>query len=247
MTYHVVMPGFAPARIIHQGLSNIHATWSNAPKTFWLIDAHYPINRSKNVAEIHRLAQHFGLIVLDPGRDLGLHGNLNFWMDQVKPEAGDVMIGVDPDSNPITPGWDQALLETLSQNKEFGAVSLFNPKSEKEFGRPPWVSGRGCSHRALIAPQPMTCTVTAFDLDLIRAMGGFRQPKHYWGGFEKDLWARMALFRRRWGFLKDFKDLHDLNEVADPEYTEWKFAHFYMGYKLSFESYLSERSPEKLL
>lgn len=233
--------GFAPARVLRHGLSRFYDTCDKyLPKTHYFLDQHYPMNREINRIEYQQLCKEYGLVYLDGGFDRGLHEGFNWLMSQAAPQAGDVVIGYDPDSGPIQSGWDRALVDTVRAG--YSIVSLMDPRARIELAERGFFAGFTPQGRLVWEPRSPCCAgVTAFSGEFIQRVGPFKEENPFYGGLEIFLWDRQG---RRWGYLPEFDEECSGRNLADPEYTAWKWEHaHFKSFKGSFQEFLRAGCP----
>ncbi len=228
MKVHVLTLGHAPARTIRAGLARFYETHHpQLPITHWLVDHHYPLRHAETRLAIDSAALAYGAVVLDPGRNLGLHGGANWAFTQMGIKSGDILIMYDPDSYPLQFGWDAALMTAITQGGlSVACLSLIEATRHE-------LDTRGFTRRQvgpleIDEPKvPCMMSVTALQWDFIAAAGGFQEPNACYGGLEGFLWSKLA--GRRWGYLTGYQEDQRVHRDQDPEYRAWKVAHAHTG------------------
>lgn len=213
-----------------------------------IVDNHYPVDKTYNRAAIAMLAARYDCLLVDSGKDLGLHRGLNNALTHLPIKDGDYLVGCDPDDRP-TPGFAKALTDVLTADPSI-AVACCN------FGVIEWRAGQGvfagregtvAGHRVWRHPGLEMWNVAAFRWDSVREMGGFHQPNAYYGGFEgrfAEHWTRKG---QHLAYLPDVRsdspqtDRGD-ERFFDQEYMTWKQEHL-AGFTGSFEEWLGAKAP----
>lgn len=242
MAVFAVTIGFMPARIIERSLRAYAATRNGSlAYRHVLVDAHYPIDKERNRAEIRRVCADLGVEVLDPGRNLGLHGNFNWALQQLAPTDGDVVIGYDGDSMPITPGWDMALVRAIlgSRDRQVVWASLMNPRSEVD------LLDRGFDRsladgfiELYLTRTAVMNSVCAWSVGWLRSVGYLDEPIKWYGHLESCMWQKLGA--KRWAFLPGWREVDDPRDDHDRAYVvyKWEIAHT-RSTTLDFESWLA--------
>lgn len=215
-----------------------------------VIDNHYPVQKDLNREQIRALAESYGCIYVNSGRDLGLHEGINAAAKVVGIRPCDRFVGCDPDDRPA-PGFVQAITEVMDADPDLAVLGC-------SFWVIPWRRDQGVAfeekviagRRVWIHPGVEMWNVAGFNWRFMTEIGGFRQPNAYYGGLEACLfpeWQRRGL---KLGYLPDFRsDVVKLDQndtrLFDPEYRRWKDDHV-AGFKGGFEEWLRRNAPHKL-
>lgn len=205
---------------------------------FWL-DQHYPLG---DRSDAHGVCKRYGIRVLDAGRNLGLHDGFNHVVRELGPRPGDLFVGYDPDSWPVTPGWLQRMVEVAATAKRVGWISLMNPVSRREMGE------RGFKPEQLgdlvlwETLAPVVNSICAWPAEFLLSAGGLREPLQYYGYLECAMWDELRKQGKRWVFIDSVWEGQELVGAGDPEYREWKakYAHA-RETNLSFGDWLKTR------
>lgn len=245
MKVFVVTLGFVPARIWRRSLDayrSLHKTGLDYEHYF--VDAHYPLNEVENRRELWSICADAGISVLDPGRNLGLHGNFNFALSRIPYKDDDVIIGYDPDSNPISPGFDGALVHAIQFDQRVAWSSLLSQRAEPELIQ------RGYDRRmighveAWVTRQPVVNSICAWRGSFLRRTGGLHEPNQWYGFLEGEMFWRMKEMGMDWAFLPGWRETDDIRNLQDREYLwwKWKFAHL-REWPGDFRSYVEAGCP----
>lgn len=243
MEVYTITLGFVPPRILEQSLAKYYETsiqdylFFGNPNHFFL-DQHYPIDYSQS--RLKEICESFGITYVDLGRNLGLHKGFNYALSLIKPNDEDIIIGYDPDSYPLTFGWDMALIRAIKANAQVAWASLYHDHSAHEFADRGFDQIHFDSNIELrIAKQPMMNSVCAWDAGWLKSVGGLSEPNEWYGGLEIEMWPKLK--GKKWGFLPGFVEDARLRHQHDKLYTKykWELAHN-RSTKLDFESWLKE-------
>lgn len=233
----IIVLGFANQRVAERTLKNYADTRTSDAKLL-IVDNHYPLNVTSDFWR--RAAADLGGTYLDPGKNLGLHEGLNFALREARATENDRVLIMDPDTYPFTPGWDTALLEALDI-PGVGWASLCNNHSDGEMRERGYDETIEGGLKIWTTHRPVVNSVSGFRLDWVLAAGGFQEPYAYYGGLEVAMWEIMKKNTNyRWVFLRDFFEDVFKEDLIDPIYIAYKYAHGHQGYQGDFETYLKE-------
>lgn len=216
-------------------------------KQHLLIDQHYPLpSKDETRRAVQAVADRHGCRVLRPERNLGLHDGWNWACSHLDLQDDDILIGYDPDSWPLTPGWDMALVTALSKDRRAGWASLTNVRSRRELEQKSCFEERVTDGylRVWSTRLPVVNSVCAWKWGFLRKCGGLWEPKAYYGHLETWLFDRLKEQALDWVFLVDWTEDDTLRGRTDLEYIRWKWAHSHLGtWPGDFESFLAAGCP----
>lgn len=240
MIYTITM-GFVPARLWAQSCANYYAT-RNRPTEHIFVDQHYPLNEHENRRELWRICCDYGVSVIDPGRNLGGTEGFNYALRRIRPKPDDVVIGYDPDSFVLSEGWDGALVDAILKDSKINWTSLMSARAEPE------LKARGYDKRKLDhievwrTHRPVVNSVCAFRASWLEAIGGLRQPSHWYGGLEAEL--HQNLRGGEWCFLPGWWESDKIRDQQDREYLWYKWCHAHLKeWPGDFASYVEAGCP----
>lgn len=245
----LVTPAFCKAAMLEDCLKQIYRSSPNVPHV--ILDQHYPVSKDANRAEIKRLADAYGCIYIDSGKDLGLHKGLNLIVKEMGIGPDDIMVGCDPDDRP-TPGFVQAIETVMRSDPSFAVLAT-------NFWVIDWRKSQGASlqeeviagHAVWVHKSVEMWNICGWNMRLIHDVGGFNQPNAYYGGIEAMLYPEWKARGMRLGYIRDFRsdEGERLNpadaRIFDPEYRQYKTDHV-AGFPGSFSDWLKANKPEKL-
>lgn len=243
---HTITLGFAPSRIWRRSLEQYRAT-RNPDLAFdhYFVDQHYPVDKERNRVENRAACEAFGVKVLDPGRNLGLHAGFNWALDQINPAPGDIIIAYDSDMFPTTPGWDMALVRSIWGDPKGKAVwaSLMHDHvtspDDLDVAETRLADGFIKIHAIRRAIMNSTC---AFSYDWLRRVGGLTEPCAFYGHLESAMFSRLG--EGQWVFVEGWSDSALLRNEHDEAYTQYKWVHAHLrGFAGDFESWLAAGKP----
>lgn len=245
MTVYAITLCFNKPSVVEASLRRFYATKNPSLEVrHVLVDQCYPMpSRSAVTAKLMALAAEFNCILIHPGRNMGLHHGWNWAMNQLPLQPEDILIGYDPDSNPISHGWDMALATALSDPK-VGWASLMNTRCEPELRE------RGFTERMIQhvqvwrAHRPVVNSICAWRASFLLAAGGLQEPTNYYGHLEAAMWAHLEKQGLEWVFLPGWRENDELRNMADREYLLYKWSHAHLGsWPGDFESFLAAGCP----
>lgn len=210
--------------IVEKSIEQFYRT-TLVPTTHVLVDQCWPLEREKMEHVFQRLSERHGCQILRPGKNLGLARGFNWALDQVPFPDNGAVIGYDPDSWPVTQGWDLALCQAFDKYSEAAWFSLWHPHAEREL----LAEKRGHvdeSDPSIVwADRAVMNSVCAFHRGWLAKVGGLRELNPRYGGLEVHTWPRLVEAKRRWLFLRDFREeFWPWPEMVDLNYRLWKIA-----------------------
>lgn len=234
MKLYTLMLSFAPARIIEPSLENLFLK-SPYPTQLVITDNHYPLNRVANRKELVRLSIKYGALLFDSGADIGAAQSFNQVTDHLPLNDGDFILGYDPDSWAIEPGFDGAMVSVLQKYPDLAYVSLANDDVTFKANDIQW-EDRGDVKIPLNRPEMNN--ITLFRWSWLKHIGGLRQICNYYGFLENHLWKSLQETGMHMGYLPTHKEDIRLTALHDPEYIQWKAEHVGFKFEGSFGDYL---------
>lgn len=228
--------------IIEASLEQYYRTREIAATRHVLVDQHWPIEYSFWRSQLERIARRFGCELVDPGENLGLHRGFNFALDSVAwPDTGGV-IGYDPDSYPVTQGWDRLLAEEFVRDSNAVWLSAWHQHARRQVVE----EGAGEEIRpgTWRVKRPVMNSICMFRMGWLRRVGGLYEQNALYGGLECDMWPKIAP-SESWLFLEQVVERPEFESWVHPLYREWKWrtAHTKeVPHTMSFEKWLRARA-----
>lgn len=239
--------GFMPSRIVEQSLrAYVRLRNKELPYRHYFVDQHYPINREENRLELQRICRDLGIGILDAGKNLGLHGGFNWALQQLGLHRDDIVIGYDPDSLPITHGFDMALVRAIQGDPRQNTVwaSLMNPRSELDLRARGFNEGRADGYIETWATKTaVTNSVCAWHYGWLKDVGFLEEPRAFYGHLEAAMWNKLR--GKAWVFVPGWRESDELRDLHDRQYVVYKWMHSHTGeWPGDFESWLRAGSPQ---
>lgn len=243
---YVISLAYMPARIVGRSLASFYSTKNpDLQLQHILVDQHYPLDRRENETKIRWLCDYHEITYLDPGKNLGLHNGFNYAMEHIGVSQNDLVIGYDPDSVPITPGWDMALVRTIEGDPDRKIVwsSLLTPRALADLKRVGYRKKRIDGYiEAWLPLAPVTNSVCCFRGDWLLSVGGFWEPREYYGHLEAALWQRLGGYQ--WAFCPGWQETDDMRADHDLDYNRWKHIHSHRDlFQGDFAAWLKAGKP----
>lgn len=247
MNIFAITLGFAPRRMIAEGMKNYYATASVKPVQHILLDQHYPLQREGEPA-LAEIAEQYGLKLVDSGFDRGLHKGFNYAFENHFDGMtdADCIVGFDPDSVVATPGWDAALRDALMADATLALCTLMNPISRGELQARGYTPKAAGALRYWVTHQACMGNVSAARVSYLRRAGGLHEPTNYYGHLESAMFAKIREQGLSWAYLQDFHEADRRGQATqhDPEYIAYKHAHAHsQHFKGSFAEFLAAGCP----
>lgn len=211
-----------------------------------IVDQHYPVNKSENRNQIYELAEEYGCLWVDSGRDLGLQGGVNNALVRIGATKHDILLGLDPDDR-VSPGALNALIEVMTADKSFAVLGTsFQMVFDRLDAGFPYGEEKIAGYDVLIHPNTDVWNVCAWNLDWLLSVGGLKQRNAYYFGLEEAMYGEWMMRGLRLGYLADYTSdyvpVDRMNpSLFDREYGLWKVDHI-KGFQGSFEEWLGARS-----
>jgi hypothetical protein len=234
--------------IIEDSIARYYATKSPDVETnHILVDQHWPLGRADTKSRLQALAEKFGCTYLNPGKNLGLHDGFNWAVNQlaIPPDAG--VIGYDPDSYPLTEGWDMAMCQAFVNDPTIAWLSLWHTHCDRQM----LDEGAGVEAaviggiKTLRASRPVMNSICMFRRRWLSMVGGLHEGNAYYGGLEVDMWYKLGV--NKWVFLPEFKEDLRFHDRVDPIYREYKWEHAHTrAFPGSFEEFVRAKYPHRL-
>lgn len=202
---------------------------------------YYPIDEANNRVQLERITKEYGLIWLDPKKNIGAVNAFNWALDNYV-HAQDFIFGFDPDTQPLEKGWDLALYNVISDPKiGWAALSCeATPNEVKE--RSKMVRETKINDISVyLCDTPMMISTGVMKMDFIKYAGGVLPKHNIYGGTEVFMWSYMKALGLDLAILKDYHDISEIkNATTDPIYHVWKTKHGHQAYPHNFDVFLKE-------
>ena len=206
-----------------------------------MVDQHYPLPNSEiNSSELCWIAWGMGHRYMTFGANLGLHRGFNVALDALGLPDDALVVGYDPDTMPLTEGWDVAARRVMDADKSVAWVSLGNDVSEREMSERGYTEELRGGIRTWRTHRPVVNSICVWRVSWLRAVGGLTEPNAFYGGLECAMFEKLGA--NSWVFLPDFREARDtaLQSAPDKEYVEYKWAHAHQGDPRDFATWLRE-------
>ncbi len=229
MKPYIVTMVYTNEKLFTVGTICLHGTTDVAGlgATHVLLDQHYPLKGDEvsEAIDSYRLVTPEA-IVWDAGKNLGLHGGLNYIMERLEQvlRPDDIIIAFDCDESPERAGWADAMLRVFAADPKCGWLSLTTAPIDAELDRmqAPVIEVGG--ERVRIPEYNLMNVVCGWRVSAIRAAGVFTEPFAWYGGLEI---AMQPKFREAgyWvGWMPEYKTFAN-HHLADATYQDFKRAH----------------------
>jgi hypothetical protein len=228
-------------RIVRKSLERFYASKNpHCAVHHILVDQCYPLpDRYQVRKELEQISKEFGCQLLSPGQNLGLHKGWNWAMNQFPIADDDVWIGYDPDSYPITPGWDMALVTAIAYGGDVGWASLLNQPATWQVPQQGYRERQINQLRAWQVDRPAVNSVCAWRGDFLRRSGGLSEPMAFYGHLESAMWIHLGHMNLKWVFLPGWTEDERLKVEEDRVYQLYKWHHaITQKWPGSFEDFL---------
>lgn len=248
MNVHILTNAYCNANVFRAGMDALHGTVDMGFKNHFILDQHYPIGHADLLDALgaYQYADNLkgARLVLDAGRNLGLHEGLNYLLKMIPHlSEDDIIVAFDPDEQPLKAGWLDAMIRVMEADRKVAWLSLMNPPCRahlKSLGCKPEVIG---GENVQFPGHALMNCVVSWRYEALRKVGKLTEPHAYYGGIEGAMQPKFMDAGYRVGWMTDY-DVQPLHHLADPEYGEYK--QYHCGFKLpefpgSFDEWLAAR------
>lgn len=230
--------GFCGPKVLNAGLES-YAKTAVLPSPHYLVYQHYPVGGEQNKIDLHNIADKRGMQFFDSGYDRGLIDGFNNLMNTIGWDSSEYIVGVDPDSDPDTVGWDKAAVEVLHDDPQLGWVTLSSKPikyniDEGVLGGQFRIIG---GHKVFVPYRVDMINVTVWRSSFLKEVGGLKQSFKYYGQVEAPMWNDLLAKQMKYGYLYDYTELGSHGAMHDDSYTKWKRDHI-GGYSGGFAQWL---------
>lgn len=221
MRVFMVTLGYAPARVLLACLDQVYQT-IGVDVEHHLLNNHYPVDMVRNDTLVESICKAYKIRYHDLGHNSGLSGGYNYLIANLRTEPDDIIIGLDPDTFPVTPNWGRALVSVLQQDKRIAWASLMNPPAEPELKQrgyvPEMVGGELVWH----AQQACVNSICAWRAGTLQELGGLQEPKKYYGGIESMMFPMVKRLGLSWAYLPEYREECSPLVESHPLYRKYK-------------------------
>jgi hypothetical protein len=238
----MITMGYCKAETLALSMKKLYETKS--PETeieHYFVYHYYPINEAENKIRLKEIADKYGLIWLDPGKNLGNTVGHN-WAQDNHIHAEDYLFGFDPDNCPKQEGWDLALYKVITHPKIGWAALSCDATPNEVAGRQAFIKEENINGvNCYLCNTPMMLSIGVIDYSWVRDAGGMLPLTNFYGGTEIFMWPYLKNKGLELAILKDFKDSHEIkNATTDPIYHQWKTMHTFGGDPRNFDRFLED-------
>lgn len=161
-------------------------------------------------------------------KNLGGIGGFNFGLSKLDLQDDDLVLGYDPDSNPITKDWLLAMKEVMLADTSLTHLSLLH----EHIVNRAWIRREVAGYKLVSLPHPEMFNVTIWRGSYLKS-GAVKQGRPYYGFVETETKGG------RHAYLYDYRE--DLCPIPhDPRYNRWKHDHAVGNYPGNFDQYILE-------
>ncbi len=242
---YAISLGFVPARIARESFHSFYTKKHPGLEVRHIfLNQHYPLNEAENSVALRVICDSYGIEFMDAGRNLGLHKGWNYVQERLPLKPEDVVIAYDPDSNPISPGWDMALITALNDPRH-GWATLNSAWAEDQVTRAGFEERIVGGHLAVRkVSQACMNSVSAWKGKYLLHTKGLYEGNEFYGGLECHMFPKLAECGLEWVFVRDWWEDHSFHVQQDPQYRDYKWAHAHLGtWKGDFKSFLDAGCP----
>lgn len=243
MKLHVITICHMEPETIAWSLYKFRRTTEKLPDTWTMLDNLWPIKTeqtSKMLFHLHyQIPWKTEVRMLKAVKNLGGHGGISYCLTEYPPDNDDLVLIYDPDSNPKTDGWLEAMLATMNADPTLGYVSLLDNRNTDR----PWTYEEIGGNKVAFLPHPEMFNVTLFRATVLKK--GFLADSDKWnapfyGHVETAFFKHVRELGMRNGYMFDYRE--DKCPIPHPKvYDKWKEDHALGRYPGNFDAYCIEK------
>lgn len=219
---HVITLGFTPSRIWAKSCAAFYQLKNPELEVkHWFLDQKYPINEEQNSKENLEINAKHNIITHSFGQNVGAREGFNRLLALINPSAEDIVVGYDPDSLPISPGFLGALCVPLWADKSIVWTSLNSRWSTDQLTPDRRVEFSVAGVELWQTRYAVMNSICAWNAEWLKSIGGIVQHHQYYGGLEVHMFEKLG--GRKWCFTKGFYEDSVLRNQQDRAYAVWKW------------------------
>lgn len=220
MNVHCVTVSFATNQVLRHGLGKLTSSelgrWQIGRRV--VLDNRYPNPQPKLVSEIVREASDSveGCLpweTITAPYNLGGSEGFNFACDFINPAEEDLILGFDPDSNPVKKNWVLAMIVALLDRPDLAYVGLM----------PSYIADRyKPDTKGLVVPESADkLGVAMWRASFLKQAGGLKARHELYGEVEGPMLKRARELGMNMAYLYHYQE-GPCPIPHDPAYTRWK-------------------------
>lgn len=239
---YVITLGFTPSHIWELSCAAFYKLKNPELKvSHWFLDQHYPLNEDANRQKNWEICCKYGINVLDFGENVGALAGFNRVLSLINPSGDDIIVGYDPDSLPITPGFLAALCVPLQADKNIVWMSLNSKWSTDQLTPSQRVELNIAGIELWQTRYAVMNSICAWDAEWLKSIGGMVQHHKYYGGLEVHMYEKLN--GKKWCFAKGYYEDSVLRNQQDRAYAVWKWRYAHERITQDdFKTWLSKQS-----
>lgn len=238
----IITLAFNDPEQVQKAVKRLKDTQDISTYEYYIIDVGFPIPcKRKNFKRLCDIANAYDVDILKPARNRGVSGNWMWAVYELGLEGNDVIIGMDPDSEPQQRGWCDALTDVLSNSMEpiayCGLTRITPPQLSTEVNEfdKPYTTHMIAGRKVRKYMEAISWPMGGFNAGFVRERG-IHQPRTRYGFIEMGTIRLMENTKWDWCMLDEFHDA--TSDRGDKRYQEWKIKQARAETHLDFEDYL---------
>lgn len=208
-----------------------------------IVDLDFPdFDKMPSVVSLSSLSVDFGFTLLKPRKNRGVSGNWNWTALEMDIKDEDILIGMDPDSDPVNSGWAKAICDVMSADKKIAYCGLTRASApglphEVPEGHQKYKLKEVGGHNVRVYDELIAWPMGAFRGEFIKA-GGIEQARSHYGFIEHKSAENMNKLGMHWVMLDEFKD--QTSDRGSKLFKEWKVAQVRNETDLDFKDWMNK-------
>jgi hypothetical protein len=227
MSVYVLTTAFCNAKVFCAGMESLRRTvdFGAMGAQHLVLDNHYPLHREETTAAIASYAAKcHDVLVIDAGKNLGLHEGLNHLLIGIPLADDDIVVGYDADEDPVRAGWLEAMARVFAADRTVGWLSLMAKVLEERLDHDRAGERIVGGERVRFPTTSLMNCVVGWRGAAIKAMGRMDEPHAFYGGLEGTMQPRCRSAGYSIGFMSDYWTLNHRG-LADKTYELYKLRH----------------------
>ncbi len=224
------------AKILEFSMERLRAT-TKLPFEHVFLDHHWPEDYWQTRHKVLEVAEKYNCRVMSNYQNLGGHQGYNWSLGQLPLQNNDLIVTYDPDSNPITEGWLEAMVEAMEADKNLAYLSLLpNVIHKNRIWNPETISGTGIKICYNVLDM---VNVTIWRMSFLTKTKGILGNSWY-GHIESQMAQQARYLSLKHAFLYDYRE----DECPIPhteKYVQWKKDVAFGGCNQNFAEYLCNK------
>lgn len=208
-----------------------------------IVDLGFPdFGNLPTIVSLAPLSVDFGFTLLKPSKNRGVSDNWNWTAWELGIEDDDILIGMDPDSDPVNPNWAKAIVDVMKMDQSIAYLGLSRSsgpvlKTEADESNRKYTIKMIGVHKVRFYTDMIAWPMGAFRGSFIRK-GGIVQGRKHYGYIEHESAKKMDELGMRWAMLDEYFD--NTQSKGSEKYSQWKVEQAQNRTDLDFKEWMEK-------